>query len=654
MLGSTASVCHNFADPISRNPAFHALQLHAARCSHDMHALQAKDSESDSEADMNIYDSLNVSAHFLQCVRNGYAADPWFANEANTKDLTFIGGHWRKGELIIVPDASDLRKQCLTLHHDAPYAGHLGRDRTKRLIMQTYWWPMLDRNVSHFVSTCDFCQRNKSTNEKPAGLLQPLPIPEFRWQSVSMDFIAELPKTKAGHTAIFLFVDRLSKMVPFAPRRWNDIGSQEFAQIFLRNFFAKHGLPTEVVTDRQFTSAFWKSVAQLLGVQQCLTSACRPQLDGQTERTNHTLEEILRHLVSPSYDDWDVRLPCCKFAINNAWNQLTVNTPFFLNPGELPRSPINVNKVCKLPAADTFIGRIKTAIAAAKDSLRYAQQRMSDAYNAKLRDEASQVGEFAFLSPKGLSLSAAGSKKFMAKQLGPFEITAKVGRLAYQLLLPASMSRVHPVFHVSLHRRPKDGGCNAAPPPAMLLDGFEECEIDKVLQHRPEPHKRQPNHKECFVSWKGRGPEERAWLSEHKLKNAADVVQEYRDRLQSLTRPAPRPGKATTEDPQYVDTSASPAHAASTAPAQQQKKHGQPAKRRSCSPSHKQHKTAAGGQTAGSDDQHVCQISTDFIFGALMYACFEVSSCTQLKHDCWPCEPHMCLPLEQCVSYFNE
>lgn len=87
--------------------------------------------------------------------------------------------------------------------------------------------------------------------------------------------------------------------------------------------------------------------------------------------------------------------------------------------------PINVNKVCKLPAADTFVGRIKTAIAAAKGSLRYAQQRTSNAYNAKHREEAFQ-GEFAFLSPKGLFLSAAGSKKFMAKQLGPFEITARL------------------------------------------------------------------------------------------------------------------------------------------------------------------------------------------------------------------------------------
>ena len=126
-----------------------------------------------------------------------------------------------------------------------------------------------------------------------------------------MDFIVDLPKTKAGHTAILVFVDRLSKMVHFAPC-WNDVGAQEFAQIFLRDIFSKHGLPLEVVTDRgtQFTSKFWKAVAKLLGVKQCLSSARRPQSDGQTERTNRTLEDMLRHFVSPSQDDWDVRLPC--------------------------------------------------------------------------------------------------------------------------------------------------------------------------------------------------------------------------------------------------------------------------------------------------------------------------------------------------------
>ena len=90
----------------------------------------------------------------------------------------------------------------------------------------------------------------------------------------------------------------LSKMVHFAPC-WNDTGAQEVALIFTRDIFAKHGIPQEVVTDRgtQFTSHFWSSVAKMLGVKQCLSSARRPQTDRQTERTNRTLEDMLRHFV---------------------------------------------------------------------------------------------------------------------------------------------------------------------------------------------------------------------------------------------------------------------------------------------------------------------------------------------------------------------
>ena len=102
---------------------------------------------------------------------------------------------------------------------------------------------------------------------------------------------------------------------------------------------------------------------------------------------------------------------------------------------------------------------------------------MKESYDAKHRAESFEVGEFVLLSPRGLFLSVAGSKKFMAKQLGPFGIIKRVGRLAYKLLLPASMGRVLPVFHVSLLKRPRDGGRRTAPPTAMLLDGAEECEM---------------------------------------------------------------------------------------------------------------------------------------------------------------------------------
>ena len=125
-----------------------------------------------------------------------------------------------------MPNVHDLRQQCLSLHHETPYAGHLGRDRTAHLVQKTYWWPGLDSDVRQFVSTCDVCQKNKTSNQKPADLLQPLIIPEFRWESVSVSLITQLPETAAGHWAIVVFVDRLSKLMHLAPC-WDTLGAQD-------------------------------------------------------------------------------------------------------------------------------------------------------------------------------------------------------------------------------------------------------------------------------------------------------------------------------------------------------------------------------------------------------------------------------------------
>lgn len=104
-----------------------------------------------------------------------------------------------------------------------------------------------------------------------------------------------------------------------------------------------------------------------------------------------------------------------------------------------------------------LIHLLEHAVNRARDSLFYAQQRMQKTYDAKHRAMSFEVSEYAYLSPKGLRMSVVGSKKLSSRWLGPFEITTRVGRLAYKLCLPASMSRMHPVFHISLLNRPKDG-----------------------------------------------------------------------------------------------------------------------------------------------------------------------------------------------------
>ena len=128
----------------------------------------------------------------------------------------------------------------------------------------------------------------------------------------------------------------------------------------------------------------------------------------------------------------------------------------------------------------------------------------------------------------------------------------RVGEVAYELSLqlPASMSRIHPVFRVSLLQKYQDDGRQSSPPPAVLLDGEEECEIQQVLAHGERSRGKKHKHQlEFFVSWKGMRPDHSGWLSESELMNATEVVQDYLDSLGPQDRPTARVGRPAQSDP---------------------------------------------------------------------------------------------------------
>ncbi len=153
-----------------------------------------------------------------------------------------------------------LRTQILHDHHDIPTAGHQGIERTYEALHRLFYWPRMNNDVRNYVKSCDSCQRVKASQQVPAGLLQPMPTPAYPWESVSMDFIVQLPKTKAGNDAIVVFVDMFSKMVHFVPMKSNAT-APDVAQLFFHHVFHLHGLPKVIVSDRdaKFTSKFWQS-----------------------------------------------------------------------------------------------------------------------------------------------------------------------------------------------------------------------------------------------------------------------------------------------------------------------------------------------------------------------------------------------------------
>jgi hypothetical protein len=119
-----------------------------------------------------------------------------FKTVFNLSMLTLDGQLWRFQGALAVPNVGTLRRQCLEELHDTPYSGHFGVTKTENAVCRVYWWPTLRADVQEYIRTCDTCQRDKGSQRHPSGLLQPLPVPARRCQSVGCDLITGLPTTE--------------------------------------------------------------------------------------------------------------------------------------------------------------------------------------------------------------------------------------------------------------------------------------------------------------------------------------------------------------------------------------------------------------------------------------------------------------------------
>ena len=339
-----------------------------------------------------------------------------------------------------------------------------------------------------------------------------------------MDFITQLPETRKGHDAIMVFVDRLTKMVHFAPTR-TEASAEDVAQLFMEHVVRLHGCPEDVVSDRdtRFASRFWKAVMALCGTKVSMSSAFHPESDGQTERVNRTLEQTLRMFVSPAQDDWDVLLPAVEFACNSAVHDSTGQTPFVLNYGRQLPAPVDRAVGDDVPAAHDFVGAMRKAIEDAKHNLVKAQQRHKSYADSRRRDVVFQVGEEVLLSTRNLRLKSPGARKLLPKFIGPFAVVARVGDVAYRLALPDSL-RIHDVFHVSLLARYVAGKDYMPPPLPIVVDGALEYEVERVLLHRSRSSGRKSVH-DYLIKWQGYGPEHNSWEPESNLPR--ELIDEY-------------------------------------------------------------------------------------------------------------------------------
>ena len=150
-----------------------------------------------------------------------------------------------------------------------------------------------------------------------------------------------------------MVVDRFTKMAHFILIEKGPRTAENCAKLFLANVWRAHGLPSDIVSDRDavFTGAFWSELTKRLGVRLRMSTAFRPQTDGQTERINQTLEQYLRQFCNYEQNDWCDMLPLAEYSYNNSVTTATQMSPFYANYGFHPRTTWPAEVESKNPAS---------------------------------------------------------------------------------------------------------------------------------------------------------------------------------------------------------------------------------------------------------------------------------------------------------------
>jgi transposase InsO family protein len=244
-----------------------------------------------------------------------------------------------------------------------------------------------------------------------------------------MDLITELPPSET-YDAILVCVDRFTKMAHFIPTNSN-VTVEQVASLYVKNVFRLHGLPKDIVSDhgQQFTSRFMKRLLELCDIKSNLSTAYHPQSDGQTERTNQTLEQYLHIYGDYQQDDWVELLPFAEFVYNNTESTSTKLTPFFACHGYHPRytltafdSTDSVN-----PTAETLFEQFQHIHKYLHDNLQQAQDKYKEFHDRHAKEPPTfKVGDQVWLNRRNIRTKRP-SQKLDAKKLGPFHIEEIVG-----------------------------------------------------------------------------------------------------------------------------------------------------------------------------------------------------------------------------------
>ena len=435
------------------------------------------------------------------------------------------GGVLYFGDRLCVPDQEELRRQILDEAHRTPYAMHPGSTKMYQDLKNRFWWPGMKRDIARYVSICLTCQRVKAEHQRPGGVLQPIQIPEWKWEDISMDFIVGLPRTTNGFDAIWVIVDRLTKSAHFLAIKIS-YSMEKLAQLYLQEIVRLHGVPRTIISDRdsRFTSHFWKCVQSAMGTQLKFSTAFHPQTDGQTERVNQVLEDMLRACALDFKGSWCKYLSLAEFAYNNSYQATIGMAPYEALYGRRCRSPIcwyESGEQKELELQTDLVADTTAAIQQIRQRIETAQSRQKSYADTRRRPLEFSVGDSVFLrvAPMKGVMRFGKKGKLSPRYVGPYLISRRVGKVAYELELPQEMSAVHNVFHVSMLKKHTPDATQVIEPQSVQIR--EDLSYDsRPIQIIDRAVKKLRNKEVPLVKviWHSHTAEEATWETEASMR----------------------------------------------------------------------------------------------------------------------------------------
>ncbi|WVZ76164.1 hypothetical protein U9M48_024161, partial [Paspalum notatum var. saurae] len=335
------------------------------------------------------------------------------------------GTLWYKNR-ICVPNVDSIRKLILSEAHDTAYSIHPGSTKMYYDLKERFWWYGMKRAVAEYVAICDICQRVKAEHQRPA-------VYYSRWRCQN--------------------------------------GSAKLAELYISKIVCLHGVPKRIISDRgsQFTSRFWKQLHNSLDTKLRFSTAYHPQTDGQTERTNQILEDMLR---------------ACAIQYGTSWDNYQASlkkSPFEALYGKRCRTPLFWNQTGeKQVFGPDIVQDTEQQLRIVQENLRVAQSRQKSYADVRRRDLSFKMDDHMYLkvSPMRGIRRFNMKGKLAPRYIGPFKILEKKSEVAYRLELPPSLSGVHNVFHVSQLKK-----CLRVPEEQAPLEGLEVQEDLTYTEH---------------------------------------------------------------------------------------------------------------------------------------------------------------------------